>query len=72
MDRADEQRLWGDVNKREHKINKTALKRNLLKHAHVKARKGLQSKIMDNTVGHKQSRRFLECIDDKFLLMQPG
>lgn len=59
--------MEGPDEQREHKINWTGLPWSLLKHVHVKARKCLQSKIMDNGVRHKQSRRFLdvECIDEE-------
>lgn len=36
MDRADEQRAWGDVNIREYKINKLRLKQGHLKYMHVR------------------------------------
>lgn len=33
--RVDKQRAWGEVNKREYKINKAGLKQSHLKHLHV-------------------------------------
>lgn len=58
----------GDDEQRKHKINWTRFAWSLLQHAHVKARKCPQGKIMDNGVRHKQSRGFLdvECTDEQF------
>lgn len=36
MDRVDEQRAWGDVSERKHKISKTRLKQGHLQHLYVR------------------------------------
>ena len=49
MDRVDEERAWSDVNKKEHKINKTGLKQSHLKHLHVSKKVPIMHSYEKNT-----------------------